>query len=148
MEQIVDKRTVGIPPDIVVARNEVEDMRDETRAFRNGAKESMEKAAASADVAAAQATDAHQSAMEAANWATLHNQGISFSQDEPAIKWDGMTWIQTNDADSTIVAFKRWQQDDRGHGIVPSASLLPSKTMRPRNRGAWREFKVAQSAIS
>lgn len=139
-DQIKDRKTFFIPQDIDLIRHDVSLMRDEARASRDAAATSASRAASSEAAAQAHASDARQAATEAAEWATLHNQGIHFGPDEPETRWDGMTWIMTDEAARKIKSFRRWDAALAGKALWPSAATFPGATVFPTDRGAWTDF--------
>lgn len=139
-DNVIDRREVGIPHPVVVARHETEQMRDEARGSAEAAAASAGRAASSEAAAQAHASDARQAATEAAEWATLHNQGIHFGPEEPETRWDGMTWIMTDEAARKIKSFRRWDAALAGKALWPSAATFPGPSVFPTDRGAWTDF--------
>ncbi|MEY8460966.1 hypothetical protein AALA69_07550 [Eggerthellaceae bacterium 24-137] len=84
----------------------------------------------------------------AANAIKEAQASIKVMPDEPKVRGDGMLWMQTDEAASEIVALKRWDADDRGRGLLPSKALLPGKALLPKDKGTWKEFKLAASTLA
>lgn len=147
MDQIIDKKTIGIPSDIEYIRHETEQFMNRTRDYSDEAANYAKDASDSAYRAAVSETNAWTAASEASYWATLHNQGIHFGPAEPQDKWDGMTWLQTNESTRTITAFKRWDFHLSGNGVFPSNTLYPSDELYPNDQGDWTPFSIASSLV-
>lgn len=139
-DQVIDRKEIGIPSDIDLVRHDVAIMRDEAGESKDAASASEEAAAASEAAALGHASDSRQAAHEAAYWATLHNQGIHFGPDEPEDKWDGMTWLFTNEVTRKIQSFRRWDAALAGSALWPSATTFPGNSTYPQDRGAWTDF--------
>lgn len=140
MDQIVDRRTVGIPHDIVATRHEVEGMRDAAADSAEESESSANAAAKSEKNAASQAHDALSYAKESEKWATIHNMGITFGPDEPEEKFNGMTWMFTDESARKILSFRRWDAALAGSALWPSGETFPGTSTFPQDRGAWTEF--------
>lgn len=141
-DQVQDRRTIGIPSDVEIVRHDVESFKDAAGSFAEQARDASANAAMSEEQARAHAASARESAQEAADWATIHNQGIHFGPTEPDIKWEGMTWLMTDEADRRIVSFRRWDSMLAGSALFPSPQVYPSESVFPAERGAWTDFTV------
>ena len=147
-DHIVNKINVGIPPDIVLMREQVRGYRDDAESSAGVAEGYSRSAAMSADRSDEAATAAAESARQAADWAVVKNQGLVFGPDEPPVKIDGMLWLKTNEAQQTIISFERWDANTAGAGLFPADDTYPSDTTYPAEQGAWAHFKLAASAVA
>lgn len=147
-DQIVDKRTVGIPPDILDVREDVEARATEAEAAAVTAQGYSRSAAMSAEAADASESAAATYAAQSAAWAVVRNQGLHFGEEEPPTKIDGMLWIKTDESVGTIVAFERWDAASAGAGLFPSEATWPSEDTWPEDQGDWKSFKVASAALA
>lgn len=141
-DQVLDRREIGIPADVELIRHETELMADSARGSMEEAAFRAEAAEASRAAAAAHAADARDAAAEAQMWASLHNQGVHFGPGEPEAKWDGMTWLRTDEEARKILSFRRWDAMADGSALFPSNSLFPSDSLIPADRGVWTDFTV------
>lgn len=139
-DQVIDRKETGIPTDVDLVRHDVNIMRAEARTSMEASAASEANAAASEAAAMSHASDSRQAAQEAAYWATLHNQGIHFGPDEPEDKWDGMTWLFTDEVTRKIQSFRRWDALLAGSALWPSATTFPGNSTFPQDRGAWTDF--------
>lgn len=139
-DQVIDRKEIGIPTDIELVRHQISLIRDEVVESRDKAAASEIAAAGSEAAAMRHASDARQAAQEAAYWATMRNQGLHFGPDEPKDKWDGMTWLYTNEETRKIQSFRRWDADLAGAALWPSATTFPGDATFPKDRGAWTDF--------
>jgi hypothetical protein len=141
-DQVVDKRTIGIPADIEVVRNDVEEMRDTAESH-------MDDAQASA--AAAQASEAAAKGYEEKAKTLVEEQtGIVFRPDEPAVdsRTDGMLWMVANQTAKKITAFKRWDTTQVGNAHFPSQTTYPSETLYPAPMGAWDDYTLSSALVA
>lgn len=141
-DQVIDKRTVGIPADVEVCRSDVEQMRDQ-------AQDSQDAAAQSA--AAAQKSEANAAAYEQAAKKIVDAQtGIHFAPTEPAIadRTDGMLWMVADEGSLTVTALQRWSASALGESAWPSDSTFPSEELYPSPRGAWEQYKLGAGCIA
>lgn len=140
--QYPDKKTVGIPPDLVLTRHDTElfMLRAENAAFE--AEGFKGEAAASADESESWADKAQQYAAEAEAWSELHSQGVHFAPTEPDVdkRYDGMLWLQTNESAHTITAVKRFDASSAGSGTYLSDDLYLSDELYLNDSGAWTSF--------
>ena len=154
-DQIVDKRSVGIPPDVVLARHQTLGFRDEAEAHARDSAASAtdsatyaQHAAAHASNASTSARDAAASATEAAMWAEVASMRTLLRPTEPPAKLDGMVWMRTDEQAGTIVAINRWDADLPGSGLFPSAATYPGGGLYPTERGAWTAFAISAGVIA
>ena len=141
-DQIIDRKTVGIPTDVDVVRNEVEIMRDE--------------AAVSETHAQASALAAQQSEAKAYNWALVaetiveSQTGIHFAEDEPPIiaRTNGMAWFVADMTNKVVTTLKRWDSTQAGDAVFPGSSTYPDDDVYPSPMGAWDTFTIDSSVIS
>lgn len=141
-DQVIDRREVGIPADVELIRHETEQMADDARRSMDASAAHASAADASRAAAATHAAEARDSAAEAERWANMHNQGVHFGPGEPPMKWDGMTWILTDEEAGRIRLFRRWDAMASGSALFPSDSLFPLDSLIPADRGAWTDFTV------
>ena len=141
-DQILDRKTVGIPTDVDIVRNEVEGMRDAAQAS---------KTAAQASAVAAEHSEAR-----AYSWAQIaetlveSQTGIHFSPDEPPIiaRTNGMAWLVADMTNKEVTELKRWDATQAGDAPFPSASTWPGSSLYPSPMGAWGNFTISSSVIS
>ena len=141
-DQIIDRKTVGIPTDVDVVRNEVEVMKNE--------------AAESEVHAQASAVAAQQSEAKAYNWAMVaetlveSQTGIHFAPDEPPIiaRTNGMAWFVADMDNKVVTTLKRWDSTQAGDAVFPSSTTWPDSTLYPSPMGAWGVFTIDSSVIS
>jgi len=141
-DQVVDKRTIGIPADIEVVRNDVEEM-------RNTAESHMDDAASSAK--SAQASEAAAKSWEEKAQVLVSKQtGIVFSANEPAIdsRTDGMLWMVADTSTKKVTALKRWDTTQVGDAHYPSDTTYPSDTLYPAPQGAWDSYTLASDLVA
>ena len=140
--QFPDKKTVCIPPDIAKTRSDVEGfmIQAANSAMESGV--SAQQSASSAAQSAAHADESQQYAQESKEWSERNSQGIHFAPGEPADdrRFDGMLWLQANEAQRTIVAVKRFDASETGNGVYPSESLFVSDDLYLNDSGAWIPF--------
>lgn len=147
-DQVADKRTIGVAPDILVVREQVMGYRDDAERSAGTAEGYSRSASLSAEHAGELASSAADSARQAADWAVVHNQGLIFGPNEPPVKIDGMLWLKTNELAGTITSFERWDANAAGAGLFPGDSTYPAEDTYPSDQGAWAHFKVAASAVA
>lgn len=142
--QIPDKKTVGIPADFVKARHETEQFRDSAQEQALASKASAEDSATYAAQSLAHAGDAHESAIEAKGWSMLQARAVEFGPDEPspARRFDGMTWLKTDETEKQIVKVRRWDHGKAGVAVLPAADLFPAQDLLPDDMGEWTDFTL------
>lgn len=141
-DQIVDRKTVGIPADVEVVRNDVENMMDETEASK--------------DAARASELAAQQFESRAYNWASIaqtlveSQTGIHFSDTEPPIiaRTNGMAWLVANMTSKSVTALKRWDATQGGDAPFPAEDLFPDDDVFPSPMGVWETFTISSNVIS
>lgn len=141
-DQIIDRKTVSIPADVDVIRNEVENMKDDAHASETAAQ--------------ASARAAQQSEEKAYNWASIaetlveSQTGIHFSPDEPPIiaRTNGMAWLVADMDEKEVTALKRWDATQAGDAPFPSSTTWPGSSLFPSPMGAWDNFTISSSVIS
>ena len=141
-DQIVDRKTVGIPADISVVRNEVEVMKNDAEASETAAQ--------------ASAVSAQLSEARAYNWAQIaetlveSQTGIHFSDMEPPIiaRTNGMAWLVADMDNNEVTNLKRWDATQAGDAPFPSSSTWPGSSLYPSPAGAWVDFTIDSSVIS
>lgn len=140
--QYPDKKTVGIPPDLVIVRHDTEMfmIRSENAAYE--AEGFKNEAANSAAESEGYADEAHQYAEEAKEWSERETQGVHFGPSEPDVdtRYDGMLWLQTNESAHTITAVKRFDASAAGSGLFLSNDLYLSDELYLNDSGAWTSF--------
>lgn len=154
-DQVVYKKTAGIPYDVELARDEVRGMeaetgaiRDEAAALRDDAQAQRRAAESARDAARSHATAAEASALEAERWATA-KAGISLGPDEPPDATAGSVWLQTEGAGGrVIVAVKRYDPGLAGAAVFPAADLYPAAGLYPEGMGAWEQFTFAGNLVT
>lgn len=144
-EQFTDKKTVGIPPDIVQVRHD-------TELYKIQAENSAATAAERADASGPARSRRASRALEARDWALVAQgfgaryarKGVHFGPDEPAFehRYNGMLWIETNEATKKIASFKRWDALNFGAGIFLSDDLFLSDELFLTDSGEWTTFHV------
>ena len=82
--QFPDKKTVGIPPDLVQVRHDTEGYMIQAGNSAMSADESAQRSAESAAQSAQHADEAQQYAEDAKGWSERNSQGIHFGTSEPA----------------------------------------------------------------
>ena len=147
-DQIVDKRSVGIPPDVVLARHQTLLFRNEAESYASDAEASAAEAATYERRAASHASDSAASAAEAAMWAEAASMRTLMRPTEPPAKLDGMVWMRTDEQSKTIVAISRWDADLPGSGLFPGDATFPSDEVFPAERGAWTGFAISADVIA
>lgn len=158
-DQIIDRKTVGLMPDVEVARDLTEGYRDTAEQYMAAAQSYMDSAgrirdgtAAIRDSASGYASSARDSAAEAKKWAhTANLLGVLQARpDEPArdLRLDGMLWLVTDESAKTVTGIRRWDATDAGQGAFPSDALYPSDSTYPCDRGSWTELRLAASALA
>lgn len=140
--QFPDKKTVGIPPDIVRTRHDTEQYMIQAANSAMSSDESAQQSAASAVKSAGHADEAQQYAAEAKGWSELHSQGIHFGPGEPAEdqRYDGMLWLKTDEAAQTITQVNRYDASKTGNGVYLSEALYLSDELYLNDSGAWTPF--------
>ena len=141
-DQIIDRKTVGIPTDVDVVRNEVDVMKND--------------AAASKTAAQASERAAQQSEEKAYNWASIaetlveSQTGIHFSPDEPPIisRTNGMAWFVADMTNKVVTSLKRWDATQAGDAPFPDDDTWPGSALYPSPMGAWDAFTIDSSVIS
>lgn len=141
-DQIVDRKTVGIPADVSVVRNEVEVMKN--------------AAASSETHAQTSAVAAQQSEAKAYSWASIaqtlveSQTGIHFADTEPPIlaRTNGMAWLVADMQNHEVTALKRWDATLAGNAIYPGSSTYPGSSLYPSPAGDWVTFTIDSSVIS
>ena len=141
-DQIVDRKTVGIPTDVDVVRNEVEVMKN--------------AAAASETAAQASAVAAEHSEARAYSWAQIaetlveSQTGIHFAADEPPIiaRTNGMAWFVADMANHVVTDLKRWDATQAGDAPFPSSTTWPGSSLYPSPMGVWESFTIDSGVIS
>lgn len=143
-EQFTDKKTVGIPPDIVQVRHDTELYKIQAENSAATAAERADASGASAEQAASRALEARDWALVAQGWSEVRSQGVHFGPDEPAFehRYNGMLWIETNEATKKIASFKRWDALNFGVGIFLSDDLFLSDELFLTDSGEWTTFHV------
>lgn len=143
-EQYTDKKTVGIPPDVVQVRHDTELFRIQAENYASTAAERANAADISAGQAATHALEAQDWAKVAQGWSELHSQGIHFGPDEPAFehRYNGMLWIETDETALKIIAFNRWDALNFGSGMFLSDDLYLSDDFYLTDSGEWTTFHV------
>lgn len=83
-------------------------------------------------------------ALVAQGWSEVRSQGVHFGPDEPAFehRYNGMLWIETNEATKKIASFKRWDALNFGAGIFLSDDLFLSDELFLTDSGEWTTFHV------
>lgn len=141
-DQIIDRKTVGIPADVDVVRNEVEVMRND--------------ASASKTASQASALAAQQSEARAYSWASIaqtlveSQTGIHFADTEPPIiaRTNGMAWLVANMTTKNVTALKRWDATQAGDAPFPGSTTYPESSLYPSPMGVWDSFTIDSSIIS
>lgn len=141
-DQIIDRKTVGIPADVDVVRNEVEVMKNDAESSETHAQ--------------ASALAAQQSESRAYNWASIaqtlveSQTGIHFSDTEPPIiaRTNGMAWLVADMQNSEVTALKRWDATQAGDAPFPSSSTWPGSSLYPSPMGVWVDFTIDSNIIS
>lgn len=141
-DQIIDRKTVGIPADVDVVRNEVEGFKDEAESSKTSAQ--------------ASAVAAQQSEAKAYNWASIaqtlveSQTGIHFSDMEPPIiaRTNGMAWLVADMQNSEVTALKRWDATQAGDAPFPGSTTYPGSSLYPSPMGVWTSFTIDSSIIS
>lgn len=143
-EQFTDKKTVGIPPDIVQVRHDTELYKIQAENYAATAAERADASGASAEQAASRVLEARDWALVAQGWSEVRSQGVHFGPDEPAFehRYNGMLWIETNEATKKIASFKRWDALNFGAGIFLSDDLFLSDELFLTDSGEWTTFHV------
>lgn len=139
MAQVIDRRTLGIPPEVESARADVEGFLSETRRLADESAENAQAALASATRS--------ENAAQIAHDLVAASSGIVFSDVEPPVsrRRDGLAWL-VPDMDKLTFAVKRWDTTQAGNAPYPSESLWPGSALWPSPAGVWQDFKVAKSA--
>lgn len=151
VDQIVDKYTAGIPSDIELVRQEVEDYKDTAVEAANRGVAAAASAKNSADAAA-------KSAAESKAWAILRGPGVVIDVKEPLEKTADLVWFQTRHDDTASI----YPAAD----LYPSASLYPAglvetlpptveKVLKwvpddasdPTGAGSWKSYGIAESLL-
>lgn len=140
--QIPDRKTIGIPADFVLARHEIEQFRDSAEEQAQASQQSADDSAESAAQSLVYASAAHESANEAKGWSMLQAQAVEFGPDEPSAirRFDGMTWLKTNETAHEIVKVRRWDHSKAGVAVIPGATVLPAEDLFPDDTGEWTDF--------
>lgn len=141
-DQIIDRKTVGIPADVDVVRNEVEGFKDEAESSKTSAQ--------------ASAVAAQQSEAKAYSWASIaqtlveSQTGIHFADTEPPIiaRTNGMAWLVADMTDHVVTDLKRWDATLVGDAHYPGSSTWPGSSIYPSPAGAWVDFTIDSSVIS
>lgn len=141
-DQYVDRRTVGIPADVELVRDEVEGMRDAAAA-------SEASASQSADAAGKSAAGAELSAREAATLVAAIN-GLRVGPAEPELhsRTEHMLWAQTSDDLATVSALRVWDAGAAGDATWPGASTYPGGTLFPMIEGTWVTARLAAACLA
>lgn len=147
-DQVADKRTVGIAPDILDVRKQTKEYMDLAASSAGTSEGYSRSASASAERSAASESAAAEWARQSAEWAVLRNQGIEFGPTEPPVKIDGMLWLRTDEDDQTITDFGRWDANAAGAGLFPAEDTWPGEGTHPSEQGEWKHFRVAASAVA
>lgn len=140
--QFPDKKTAGIPPDLVQVRHDTEGYMIQAGNSAMSADESAQRSAESAAQSAQHADEAQQYAEDAKGWSERNSQGIHFGPSEPAEdkRFDGMLWLKTNEANQTITQVNRYDASKAGSGLFLSESLFVSDELYLNDSGAWTPF--------
>ena len=141
-DQIIDRKTVGIPTDVDVVRNEIEIMKDDAEASETSAR--------------ASAHAAQQSEEKAYNWASIaqtlveSQTGIHFADTEPPIlaRTNGMAWLVADMTNKVVTDLKRWDATQAGDAPFPDDDTWPGDALYPSPMGAWDVFTIDSSVIS
>lgn len=137
-DQVIDRKTVGIPLDVELARDQVESWREETQSLRDEAARWRDQA-----VEAAHAAEEAGKRLEAFVTA---GRGVFVSDVEPTVYRDGTVWLKL-DADGRI----RWIlvfDSTLAGGLYPSESTYPMSDVFPRPAGDWRSFDIAGALVT
>ena len=146
-DQVVNKRTAGIPYDVELARDEVSAMRTEVADARDRAEAARDDAEDAQDAARASATEAERQAGLAESWATA-KAGISLGPDEPPDATAGSVWLHTADAASRVVDdVRRYDPGLAGTALFPGEDVFPSDDLYPNDMGAWESFRLADALV-
>ena len=141
-DQIIDRKTVGIPADVDVVRNDVEVFKNEAEASKTAAQYS--------------AVAAQQSEEKAYNWASIaqtlveSQTGIHFADTEPPIlvRTNGMAWFVADMTNKVVTSLKRWDSTKAGDAPFPDDDTWPGDSLYPSPMGAWDAFTIDSSVIS
>lgn len=141
-DQYVDRRTVGIPADVELVRDEVERMRDSASA-------SEESASQSADAADKSAAAANLSEETAATLVAAIN-GMRVGPTEPELhsRTDHMLWIKTTSDLATVSALHVWDAGAAGSALWPGNATYPGSDVYPMIEGTWATAKLAASCLA
>lgn len=143
-EQVVDKKTVGIPSDIPLVRHQTELFAIRAEGHANAAEQSSLRAADSATKSAEHAEESNFWANVAKGWSERYSQGIHFGPNEPPYeqRYDGMLWLMTDESKHEIIKIRRWDSGSYGAGLYLSDELFLSDSLYLHDRGEWTDFKI------
>lgn len=141
-DQIVDKRTVGIPPDIL-------DVRQDTQGYRDDAQASEEEAAQSATNAAKSEASAALSASTAATLVAAVN-GLRVGPEEPELhsRTEHMLWLETSSDLATVSVLRVWDAGAAGAALWPGESTYPGDSAWPMIEGTWVQARLGAACIA
>lgn len=140
-DQVIDKKSVGIPEDFVFVRSEIERLHDETIESEKSASESASRAKESAD-------DAREAAEESRMWAEVRHLGVHFSDKPPKKVVDGRTWLVTDEEKQIVKQIRRYDAETMQWCVFCSETTYVSETLYPRERGEWKHFKISPDLIN
>ena len=143
-EQVVDKKSVGIPSDIPLVRHQTELFMIRAEGYASSAEQSSLDAADSETQAAEHAELSNHWANVAKGWSERYSQGIHFGPDEPSYeqRYDGMLWLMTDESKHEIIKIRRWDAASYGVGLYLSDELFLSDSLYPQDRGEWTDFTI------
>lgn len=143
-EQVVDKKTVGIPSDIPLVRHQTELFAIRAEGYANSAEQSSLRASESATQSAEHAELSNHWANVAKGWSERYSQGIHFGPTEPPYdqRYDGMLWLMTDESSREIIKIRRWDASSYGVGLYLSDELFLSDSLYLQDRGEWTDFSI------
>lgn len=175
-DQIIDKRTYGVPIDVEIIRETTQRYRDDALDAASRSASNAADAATGARDSALSAEDAERAAAESRDWATVRNRGVTLGPDEPGEKYDGMVWLKTarreltplypsdttfpsdatfpqdtgewEETSRTIDAIRKWDASLPGQGLFPSDSAYPGAATFPQDEGAWTDYTINPALIT
>lgn len=142
-DQIVDKRTVGIPSDIELVRHETEGFMTSASESASRAQDERYSAQISASEAAGSAEFAHTEAERAKELVEAKHRGISIDHTAPPQPSDGQVWFESDAGETQITGVHRWDAGAAGSALWPSTSLYPSQSLYPQGQGEWHSYKLS-----
>lgn len=141
-DQYVDRRTVGIPADVELVRDEVEGMRDSASASESSASQSATNAAKSEASAALSASTA------ATLVAAINGLRVGPAEPELHSRTEHMLWAQTSDDLATVSALRVWDAGAAGDATWPGASTYPGSALYPMIEGTWVQARLGAACIA